>query len=169
MLRSNPFFAVLSIAAISITIMIVLIISMQYEMVMASRAPEVNLYRTVILKRGILRQPEHGGMQSSFLGNDLVDYLRNELNTPVAISQFSSFKWNFVSVSGVLKCNLLYTDVDFWKINQFSFISGRPFIPEEVEQAMEVIVISQNIAQKQFGEEEAVGKTIEIIDRKSVV
>jgi putative ABC transport system permease protein len=165
MLRSNPFFAVLSIAAISITVMIVLIMSMQYEMVIASRPPEVNLDRTVILKRGILRQMEQGGMQSSLLGQDLVDYLRSELSIPVAISQMSSFKWNFVSVSGVLKCNLLYTDVDFWKINQFSFISGRPFIPEEVEQAMEVIVISQNIAQKQFGEEEAVGKTIEIIGK----
>jgi putative ABC transport system permease protein len=165
MLRSNPFFAVLSIVAISITVMIVLIISMQYEMVIAPRTPEVHLDRTLILKKGILRQTESGGMKSSLLGQDLVDYLRSELSTPVAISQMSSFKWNFVSVSGVLKCNLLYTDAEFWYINQFSFISGRAFIPEEVEQSIEVIVISQNIAQKQFGEEEAVGKIIEIIGK----
>jgi len=165
MLRSNPFFATLSIAAITITVMIVLIMGMQYEMVIAPRPPEVNLDRTVIVKRGILRQKEHRGMHSSYLGADLVEYLRAELTLPAAISQISYSVWNFVSVRGVLSCKLIYTDAYFWQINQFSFVSGRAFMAEEVEKAAEVIVISRTIAQMQFGEEDPVGRIIEIIGK----
>jgi len=165
MLRSNPFFAVLSIAAISITVMIVLILSMQYEMVIAPRTPEVNLDRVVVMRKAIFRNTETGSLWSSSLGGDLVDHLRAELKVPEAISQISYSRWNFVSANGVLECALIYTDANYWNINSFIFVSGRSFLPEEVEQKAEVIVITQSIAEKQFGDQEPVGRIIEIIGK----
>ncbi len=167
MLRSNPFFSTLSILAISVTVMIVLIMSMQYEMVIAPGEPELNLDRTLFLKRGTIKHSDESGsgIHNSLLGSDLVEHLRGELTLPEAISQATSASWNFVSASGVVECSLVYTDTQFWQINRFNFLSGRPFSQDEVEQGAEVVVLSHSIAQKQFGEVEAVGRTLEILGK----
>ncbi|TVQ08271.1 MAG: ABC transporter permease [Bacteroidetes bacterium] len=165
MLRSNPFFSALSIAAIAITVMIVLIISMQYENVTTPGAAEVNLSRTVFLSRGILKDTDTGGQHSSYLGSDIVSHLKKELKIPIAISQWAETEWNFVSSHGVRPSKLIYTDADYWKINRYDFISGRSFTQDEVENGSEVIVISQSIAQNEFADEDAVGRNIGLLGR----
>ncbi len=165
MLKSNPFFSALSITAIAITVMIVLIISMQHEMVMAPGAAEVNLDRTVFLSRGILKDTDTGGQYNSYLGNDMVSHLKKELNTPVAISQWAETEWNFVSVHGVTPSKLIYTDAGYWRINNYNFVSGRPFTQEEVDNGSEVVVIAQSIARKEFANEDALGRSIELLGR----
>lgn len=162
MLRSNWFFSMLSITAIAFTVMIVLVISMQYEMAIVSQAPEVNLDRMVVLQRATIKYTERGGMTSSYLGARLVDTLKANLKVPVAISQQSSTDWNFVGEEGVSTYTLISTDADYWIINKFSFLKGRSFSEEEVASQAKVIVLSEKLAKCLFPKQEPLGRTVEI-------
>jgi putative ABC transport system permease protein len=52
------------------------------------------------------------------------------------------------------------TDGEFWKILTFSFLEGRPYTTEEVEQAAYVAIISATTRARLFGGQPAEGKTL---------
>ncbi|MFO7978603.1 MAG: ABC transporter permease [Bacteroidales bacterium] len=160
MLRSNPFFSLLSIFAIAVTIMIVLIISMQHELILGAEAPEVNLNRTVIMQRATLRNGE--SRRTTRLSQQMGNQLRDKLSKPEAISLRATSQWNLVSPKGMVECDLVYTDWEFWNIHRFEFVNGRPFNQREVEAKAPVMVISAELARQQFQQEDPLGRTLEI-------
>ncbi len=160
MLRSNPFFSLLSIIAIAVTIMIVLIISMQHELILGAQAPEVNLNRTVIMQRATLQNGE--SRRINRLSQQMGHQLRDKLRKPEAISLRATSQWNLVSPKGMVECDLVYTDWEFWNIHRFEFVNGRPFNQREVEAKAPVMVISAELARQQFQQEDPLGRTLEI-------
>lgn len=162
MLRSNPFFSLLSIIAIAVTIMIVLVISMQHELVLGAKAPEVNLSRTVVM-RTVRMQLDNKSRYGSKMGNELVSQMRENLRKPVAISQIAALDWNLVNPAGITPCKLVYTDWEFWNIHRFDFLSGRPFTRQETEAGTPVMVISASIAERHFQGNDPLGATLEIM------
>ena len=63
-------------------------------------------------------------------------------------------------IESQLKC----TDGAFWEILEFDFLEGRPYSVEEVEEGRRVAVINEATRRVFFGDEEAVGKYIELKD-----
>lgn len=54
------------------------------------------------------------------------------------------------------------TNDAYWKLMNFSFVSGRPFSKEEYDAGQQVAVISQSLAAKLFPGEDATGKTVDL-------
>ena len=54
------------------------------------------------------------------------------------------------------------TNDAYWKLMNFSFVSGRPFSKEEYDAGQQVAVISQSLATKLFPGEDATGKTVDL-------
>lgn len=53
---------------------------------------------------------------------------------------------------------------NFWELLEFEFLEGRPFSSEEVKAQRQVCVITDMIRKHFFGDEEAYGKTIELVN-----
>ena len=64
-----------------------------------------------------------------------------------------------------IESQLRYTDGEFWEILEFDFLEGRPYTAKEVEEGQRVVVINEATRQVFFGEEQAVGKYIELKER----
>ena len=64
-----------------------------------------------------------------------------------------------------IESDLKYTDGVFWEILEFDFLEGRPYTAKEVEEGQRVVVINEETRRVFFGEEQAVGKYIEVKGR----
>ena len=51
-----------------------------------------------------------------------------------------------------------YVNADFWKMMDMTFLEGRPFNKNEVEEASHVVIISEKLKEHMFGSESAIGK-----------
>jgi hypothetical protein len=56
------------------------------------------------------------------------------------------------------------TDVNYWRVFDFRFLSGRPYTEEELRSDAKVAVVVRSIATRLFGDEEAVGQEIKLGD-----
>lgn len=74
--------------------------------------------------------------------------------------QFGTIFINDKAVNGLLS----FVNSDFFKINEFDFIVGRPFTEEEVEEKIPTIVISKSFAKANLKTNEVLGSRIKYAD-----
>ena len=70
-----------------------------------------------------------------------------------------------------MKCDQIRTDEGFWKIFDFEFLAGKPFLRSDVESNIKKAVISRRLALRIFGlaDESVIGQTILVARRPYVV
>ena len=90
------------------------------------------------------------------------------LETPELICIYGgrSQQWNIGTKYKPKQVKFLQTDANFWKIHQFSFLSGRGFSQNEIDQKERVCVISKKAAEYLFQNEKALGKQCSFYDMK---
>ncbi len=60
-----------------------------------------------------------------------------------------------------LVVDVKFTNADFWDVQEFEFIEGRPYTTQEIANADRVAVITEQTKRDYFGEGSAIGKFIE--------
>jgi putative ABC transport system permease protein len=159
LLRRKAFTAV-SLFGISFTLMVLVMATALLDHVVAPMAPEVRQERTLGVYFARMRGDDN--RLSSEPGYLLLDQYTRGLPGVELMSIFSAPSLVNSYLNGTRIQSLLKrTDGEFWKILSFEFLEGGPFTAGEVAEAKAVAVINATTRRRFFGDEKAMGRTIE--------
>ena len=164
-LLRRKFFTFISLFAISFTLIVLMVAASALDYVFAPMPPETKQDRTLTIQRAKMSGPEN--TQISNPGYKLLDTYMRTLPDVERTSIFSEQEAVSSYKDGYnLKPWLKRTDGEYWKILEFTFLEGGPITEEDDKNANFVAVINQATKEKMFGNEPAIGKTIQA-DRQS--
>lgn len=164
-LLRRRFFTFISIVGISLTLLVLMVATAIMDDSWAPMPPETRQARTLISAQALAygEQPD-GGMSAwcCTAGFALFDRYARNLPGVEYLSIFKSSRQvdSYVD-GGKFSSHLKRTDGEYWKILEFTFLEGRPYSSEEVEQAAFVAVINRASRERFFGASSAEGRTIE--------
>lgn len=161
-LRTQRMLTVLSITGSALSIFLIMVAVIMQEVKVMPFAPESNRDRFLHAKNGSVVRLDHEELQS----NGGVSYksaleLYGKLKKPEAVTIYRSYtEACAVAVPGGQSCTAdqLCTDAEFWKVFDFSFISGKPYNKAEFDAGMPMAVITESIARKLYGSTDAAGR-----------
>jgi putative ABC transport system permease protein len=159
-LLRRKMFTFISLFAISFTLVVLMVAMAILDHIYAPMPPEVRQDRTLLLLRARMEGKDNVEMGSP--GYKLLDRYMRTLPDVERTSIFSSTRTVSLYHDGFdLKPSLKYTDGEFWKILDFTFLEGKPISTEDEAAANPVAVINQATKEKLFGNAPAVGRTFE--------
>ena len=170
MLKQNKFISIITIAGTALAIMMVMVIIVADSIKNASIAPEINRDRTFYIERYTKKYKDESrnGMWQSTPNYDMYKNYLSEFKTPEYATAID-WSWNGnqlmvkkADVNERFLAEIRRTDAAYWKVMVFSFVAGKPFTEQDFASGIRNAVISENLAKKVFGKNEALGKSIEI-------
>ncbi|WP_455630787.1 ABC transporter permease, partial [Parabacteroides sp.] len=175
MLRESPFFGVITVLGTALAICMIMVMVIVFEIRNKGFKPELNRDRTLYVKDvAITRKNEEGSMNYSLVSGRVAKECFFTLKTPEAVSMQLSRAQTLVTSTDQarrMKCDLLRTDEGFWRIFDFEFLAGKPFLRSDVESNIKKAVICRRLALRIFGQadESVIGQTIWVARRPYVV
>ncbi|MFV0537843.1 MAG: ABC transporter permease [Dysgonomonas sp.] len=166
MLKQNKFISIISIIGTALAIMMVMVIVVTDAIKKTDIAPEINRSKTYYAGRYTKVNEKKNRWQTSIDYQMYKDYF-SALTTPIITSVIASdYELEYMVKKDEInereiEC-IRKTDANFWKVMSFSFVDGKPFSQEEFDSGMNHAVISEKLAKKVFGNNNAIGKNIEI-------
>ncbi|MBS1318616.1 MAG: ABC transporter permease [Parabacteroides sp.] len=165
MLRQNKFFSIIYITGTGLAITMVMILAILYYFRTGNIAPEINRDRMLVIQHGkILNKTEGQGNGSSRLSYPTIKECFYSMQTPEAVTAILPIgeQTEFIQTPGsdeVYNGLVMGTDVAFWKIFQFRFLAGKPYMEEEFTSGIRKAVVSESLARRLFNTSDATGKT----------
>lgn len=157
----RKFFTAISLFGISFTLLVLMVATAILDHAFGPFPPEVRQDRTVGVFHAEMSGP-HSRWNGS-AGYALLDRYARGLPGAERLSLFSGMQTVYSYPNGEkIKSYLKRTDAEFWKILEFRFLEGGPYIEPDVAEARFVAVINQTTREKFFGGAPAVGKTLEV-------
>ncbi|WP_029906574.1 ABC transporter permease [Prevotella sp. 10(H)] len=168
MLKQNRFISIITIAGTALAIMMIMVLIVSESIKNISISPEANRERTMYFWHEIKNRKNGQGTNTNGVISYYVykNYL-SEIKTPELIS-IQNNAWNKSQVTANesskdrVAFELKSTDANFWKLMSLSFIEGNPFTEEDFQAGLKKAVISEKVAKRLYGNESAMGKTINI-------
>ena len=164
MLKQNKFFSIIYIAGTGLAIAMVMILAILYYFHTANIKPESYRDRMMIVQSGKVAQKDGKGYGSSQLSYPTIKECFYPMQTPEAVtaviplgeqSEFIQLQGNKDIYNGLV----MGTDAAFWKVFNFSFLSGSPYTEEEFTSGIRKAVLCESLARKLFNTTDAAGKT----------
>lgn len=158
----RKFFTFISLFAISFTLVVLMVAVAFLDNTFSPHAPENKQERTLGVFFMEMKSPDDHSTWNGTTGYGFLDRYVRTLPNAEKVAIFSepelvhSYK-NGEKIPAYLK----RTDGAFWEILEFEFLEGAAFTAEDDKNANFVAVINEATRQKFFGNEPAVGKTIE--------
>jgi putative ABC transport system permease protein len=161
----RKFFTFISLFAISFTLIVLMVVTALLDHIFGPLPPENNLERTLGIFQMKISGEEGSNRysRSGLVGYGFLDrYCRNLPN--VEKTSFFTMPNSMYTYKNGEKIKLFFkrTDGEFWQIMNFNFLEGAPFTAEDEKNRNFVAVINEAMSKKMFGNESAMGKTIEI-------
>jgi putative ABC transport system permease protein len=157
----RKFFTFISLFAISFTLIVLMVATSLFDHAFGPMLPEKNGERTL----GVYQMEMSGEdfVRSGLVGYGFLDrYCRNLPNVEKA-SFFSAPTSLYTYKNGEkMKIYFKRTDGEFWQIMDFNFLEGAPYTPDDEKNRNFVAVINEATRKKFFGNESALGKSIEV-------
>lgn len=85
-----------------------------------------------------------------------------QMTSPKAIAYSSETPWSYFGDYGVEEFSLKNVNAEWWQVFDYEFTEGRPFGPQEVEQATSVAVIDEKVKNRFFPNQKASGQMLEV-------
>jgi len=159
-LLRQKFFTVVSLSGIVFTITVLIVAAAFFDHMMSPAKPGSKFDRTMFVEH-IEVKTEGRHMYSSPSYAFLNRYV-STMETPETVSIHRRASTASIYKDDVrLDFQLRFTDSEFWNILEFEFLEGRPYDRSAVENADYVAVITEKTRRQVFGDEVAVGKSIE--------
>jgi len=170
MLKQNKFISMIAIAGTALAIMMVMIIIVTDAIKTVSIAPEINRDRTFYILRSTKKHKvgSQDFRRQSIPEYDLYKNYLSEFKTP---EYTTAIDWPWGGNQLMVKkadvnerffAEIRRIDAAYWKVMSFTFTEGKPFTEQDFASGIPNVVISENLAKKVFGKNEALEKTIEI-------
>lgn len=166
-LRSQPLVCWVSIAGTALAIFMIMVVVLIEDIQVAPYAPESNRDRWLVQNAASIYNEDWGQEYNSNggMGYKMVKQLIYAMETPEAVTakDFMPAQALISDASGnAISAQTLGVDDGFWKVMDFTFISGEPFYKGEFEAGQAVAVISESTARKLFGTDNAAGRQFSI-------
>jgi putative ABC transport system permease protein len=163
-LLRRKFYTFISLFGIAFTLIVLMVVVALFDHIFAPFPPEVNQERTLFCLRLNGRGPH---ALNSGPGFGLLDrFARNIPNVEATSfctqSRSETSDRNKAGIGFFIK----HTDSEFWRIFRFNFLEGAPFSKDDADNGRFVAVINEATRQRLFGDESAVGKTIELGEQR---
>ncbi|GAB3957468.1 ABC transporter permease [Spirosoma harenae] len=163
-LLRHPFYTFITLFGISLTLTVLMVLTSFLDHLFGTHYPEVRRDRTLYIMQMDLRDSTRTSRSSGPMSFKFLTDFTKTLKTPerVTIATFINSSNAYVG-SQKIKLNTKFTDADFWYVNGFEFLEGKPYNEQNIANGDYVAVITDDLKKQYFDESEtAVGKTIEI-------
>ncbi len=159
----RKFFTFISLFAISFTLVVLMVAFAFLDHVFGPNPVESRKERTLGIYFMEMKTPDKNGTWNGTTGYKFLN--RNTRNLP-NVEQMAIFSEQKQVVSyrngEKIQSYLKRTDGEYWEILSFHFLEGAGYSAEDEKNRNFVAVINEATRQKFFGNESAVGKTIEV-------
>lgn len=166
MLKQNKFISAITIIGTAIAIMMIMVIIVTDSIQKIDVSPEINRQRTMYLQYQEKRTKDSTSMNSNgAIAYEIYKNYLSDIKTPELVSLYSR-RWQLSRITipedkkNTQSTQLKYTDANFWKIMSFNFFEGKPYTEEDFNSGLKKAVVSQSMARKLYGNQNALGKTI---------
>jgi putative ABC transport system permease protein len=157
-------FTAISLFGISMTLTVLMVAAAILDAVVSPRDPETRADRTLLVARIGQYGPE-GGRTSDPGYGFLEQYMKTLPNVEKA-SIFTNVQSAATYRDGArIDTMLKRTDGEYWQILDFNFLEGGPYSAADDESGAQVAVINEEMREKLFDGQPAVGKTVELEGR----
>lgn len=179
LMKQNSFFSTVYIIGTGLAISMVMVMAVVYHIRTANIAPEVSRDRICYVRYVSYRVNDNKGTLNSSCGTRFVKEVLYSLKTPEAVAvttdpSITRFMLGdiFVQVPGhdeMPKVNLLGCNDQFWKVYSFNFREGKPFTEADFQSGLPRMVLTESLARRLFGENEATGQTVLVNEVRYIV
>ena len=182
-LRRKPFYTFVSLFGISFTLMILMLITSMGDALFGANPPMTDVDRMVFLQNverytpsydttytldsvlmdtGVMRYDSspvvtEGNSRTMNSGSASFHFLSNQLQNLEDVSDhafYSDGRPMDIYLDGrKISFATTYVDADYWRVFDFTFLSGAPFGQDDITQANKVAVMTDRAAREYFGKE----------------
>ncbi len=161
-LRSQRMLTILSIVGTALSIFLIMVVVMMQQVKVVPFAPESNRDRFMHVRYASIVERE----QELYTSNGCMSYKTameqiGSLSTPELVTIYTDGTWKFsAGLPGqpVTPAELRNTDDNFWKVFDFTFISGKPYDKADFDAGLPVAVMCESTARRIFGTSDAAGR-----------
>lgn len=173
--RSNPGFTALYVGGVAFAVAFTMVFAIIYYVRLAPVYPEYNRDTTVYIKGVSVRNDATSSMSTGSVGFSFVDECLSNLKNYEYYTVKTSYpEGRFIQpIDGSSDFPALVKEIDpnFFRLYDYEFIAGKPISQSEYESALNVVVVTEDVANRVFGSAEtAVGKNLSLnyIDNRIV-
>ncbi len=165
--RSNPGFTLLYIGGVAFAVAFTMVFAIIYYVRLAPIYPEYNRDTTFYLKNiGVKNEKSHwysiSNIGMPFVEECLAKMKNYEYYTVKSSYQLGTFVQP-TDGSGDFAVALKNIDPNFFKLYEYEFLAGHPFSDAEFDSGIDMVVITEDVANRLYGRAEAaVGKDISL-------
>ncbi len=164
-LMRHPVYTFITLFGISLTLTVLMVLTSFLDHLLGPHYPETKRDRSLYIMQMALRDSAQQGQSSGPMSFRFLTDNVKSLKTPerATICTFVSSSNAYVG-SQKIKLNTKFTDADFWRVMDFTFIDGKPYTEQNIANGDYVVVINDDLRNQYFGRgnESVVGKPIEI-------
>lgn len=165
MLKENPLVNSISILGTALSIAMIMVLLLVFQINTAGYAPESNRNRMLFLLGARAEFIGKGVSGNSNLSQQVVKECVYSLDMPEAVTAYFPIDrpvW-LPGKRSFREYRIKYTDPGFWKVFDFAFTEGKPFTEADFESGIPQAIITTRTASNLFGRQDVLGETI-IID-----
>ncbi|MCC8153724.1 MAG: ABC transporter permease [Tannerellaceae bacterium] len=159
-IQANPLVSIISITGTALSIAMIMVVVLIFQIQLAGYAPEDYRARTLYIN-GVRAVSENQRNGSNFSSEAIKEVIYS-LQIPEAVTAYKDDKRPVSLPSKRLykSCHIKFADVGFWKVFNFHFLKGQPFSEADFLSAIPKAVVSDKLARELFGTEDVIGQTI---------
>lgn len=162
-LKRRKFFTFISLFGISFTLTMLIVLASFIDNVLSTGYPDTDRPRELFIYRMRLASTTNGsninGGPSFYFFDHYVSKLKTQEKLAIASNTNHT---NSYTDKRKLTLRLMYTNDQYWDVLHFSFIEGKPYTKQQLENGEKVAVITEDTRDNYFGKGvSATGKFIE--------
>lgn len=160
-IRENPLVSIISIAGTALSIAMIMVVVMIFQIKQANYTPETKRDRMLYVHSTQVTAKNNSSRNRGAMSAEVVRECFYTLTSAQAVTAHANAN-KPLSLAGKRLFNnytVKYTDTGFWNVFDFRFTAGKPFNKEEFSSGMPAAVITETVAKELFGTTDAVGKT----------
>lgn len=160
--KAQPLMSSVSVIGTALAIFLIMVVIMLQQVKMAPFAPESGRDRFLHYRYLSLHNDAWGPQDTSNgpMGTKTIKAVFDNLETPQAVAVYSWMAEPVpVSLPGTSATNadMLGTNIGFWKVFDFEFVTGEPYSQEQFDAGAPVVVLSESVARQLFGNTDVIG------------
>lgn len=166
LLKQNPLFSSLYVVGTGLAISMVMVLAVLYYIKVGDIYPETHRSRMLVASTVHMQNIENnasnttGAYSATFVKECF--YPLKGVEAVTAIGDVESWFVKVKDVKRPLPALVKLTDAGFWKVFDFSFVTGKPFSEVDFQSGLRVAVVSEEMAQRVFGKTDVVGEFIQL-------
>ncbi len=168
-LMRRKFFTAISLFCIATTLMVLIVVAAIVDNMLHPIGAERNFDTVLIVERVRMANKEETSVWSSPLGYKFIEEFILTLKTPERVGYYTDNSRQSLIDGLIQRFQVKYTDDQYAKIVELDFIDGRYFTLDELNSGQRVAIINEPTQIRFFGDQSAIGKTIEFSEQRYTV